>query len=226
MNRFIIVTAACVAFSFTGCQDAKEDLNNPLSEKDHYKTIGEEIPFDTGMEWIEYYRKKRYDEGRTQTASPYFVSKPLMETLIESTPDFTGIAFHYGLDDAGATHIILIPVDGSLLLWSAIEGRIFIDANTGSAIAQEVAAQWAGNYKAANPSSVWFHFFGKNIFDDIAMLPFYTGVDIEPAINVLNMTPQLLLVIWNEEGSLLGRTMEQNAVVYDASNACPPCAAR
>lgn len=226
MNRFIIVTAACVALSFAGCQDTKEELSNPLSESDHYKTIGEEIPFDTGMEWIEYYRKKRYDEGRIQTSSPYYVPASQMEILIGSTPDFTGVAFHHGLDDTGQPHIILIPVDGTLRLWSAIEGRVFIDASTGATITQDVAAQWAASYKNAHPSDVWFHFFGKNVFDDMAMLPFFTGVAIEPAINVLNMTPQLLLVIWNEETSLLGRTTEQNAVVYDASNACPPCAAR
>ena len=57
-------------------------------------------------------------------------------------------------------------------------------------------------------------------------LPYFNDVDIEPALNTLNLEPELLLIVWNESLNLSGRTSAENATVYDASNACPPCAAK
>jgi len=77
----------------------------------------------------------------------------------------------------------------------------------------------------AYPDEVWFHFFGKDIFDEIAAIPYFTTLNIEPAINDQNSTPQLLLIIANEQTNTGGRTNSYDeAMVYDASSPCPPCA--
>jgi len=224
MKKSVVVTIAIILGAFVSCHEPKEALNSPQSEKEFYKTIGEEIPFEMGMEWIEYYQRHSATSGRTELLDNYQVSATQMNELLASTADLVGVAFHYGTDAFGVKHIILIPVDGTLTLWSSIPGRIFVDANSGEEIDQTTANTWATNYKNANPSDVWFHFFGKYIFDDMTSLPYFNSVDIEQGINVLGLTPELLLIVWNEDLNLLGRTSAQSSTVYDASNACPPCA--
>jgi hypothetical protein len=177
---------------------------------------------------MEYYRNKNNEEGRLGLGLglfSYTVSATQVEALVQSVSGLTGVAFHYATDENGNQHILLIPVDTSLSLWSSIPGRIFIDANTGDAISQSVAQTWAQNYKDAHPFSIWFHFFGKDIFDEILVIPYFDTLDIEPAINILNLTPQLLLVVWNNDILPLGngRTMDEGGKIFDASNPCPPC---
>lgn len=227
MNRiFVAFTSMAFAVALVSCQETKEEMNQPLAEKEYYKTIGEQIPLETGMEWIENYKAKNSSGGRTELLPNYNVPAAQMDALLLSTTDLTGVAFHYGIDEYGDTHIVLIPVDGSLSLWSTIPGRLFVDANSGNTVSQSTAYSWALNYKNANPDDVHFHFFGKNIFDDMTALPYFNSVDIEPGINTLDLTPELLLIIWNEDLNILGRTSAEDATVYDASNACPPCAVR
>lgn len=212
----------CLVFCLVSCQESKEDAK-ALSVKDFYKTIGEAIPFETGMEWIDNYQKKT-STGRTEILYNYYVSSSEMRAVLGSASDLVGVAFHWGTDALGTTHIILIPVDGTMSLWTTTSGRVFVDANTNTEISQSVASTWATAYKNAHPNDVWFHFFGKYIFDDMTALPYFNSVDIEPGINTLDLTPEMLLVVWDESLNLLGRTNTQDATVYDASNACPPCA--
>ena len=227
MKRSIVGIVVCCALSFHACQEVKEDLKSPASEKDTYTRIGEEIPFETGMEWIEYYNKKKnIDGGKLEVVSSYNVLASEVTALLQSTPDNIGIAFHYGQDNLGEKHIILIPIDGSMSIWSSTAPRIFIDANTGNRITQVQAYMWTKQYQNANPNAIWFHFFGSNVFAEMSTVPFFNSLDIQPAIDVLNLTPQLLLIIWNEELVSSGRTTGEYAKVYDASNACPPCAVK
>ena len=226
MNRFIVVTGVLITMALLGCQEAKEDVARPLSEKDFYKTIGEEIPFETGMAWIELYRKKRTEQGRSEATPPYAVSADQLKAVLTSAEELVGVAFHYGIDENGQTHILVIPVDETLTLWPSSPGRIVVDANTGSALTREVASAWASNYKNAYPDETWFHFFGKEVFDQMCALPYFSSMELEPAISALDLTPQLLLIVLNDDSSSLGRSAEEVGVVYDASNACPPCAVR
>ena len=224
MKHINLTSALFLTFALLSCQDTK-DTPSPLSEKDHYKLIGEEIPFETAMAWLDFHEKSRAAQGRTEEVANFSVSKEKIQAVIASTADLTGIAFHYGIDSLGAKHIFLIPVDGSLSVWSTSAGRIIIDANTGSEIDESTASAWANNYKAAHPDELWFHFFGKNIFDDMLALPGFANMDIEPATNDVELTPELLLIIWEDDAVASGgRTELLFATVYDASNACPPCA--
>jgi len=225
MNRsFAYLFMGISLLFFVTCQENREDLNEPSSESDQYRLIGEEIPFETGMDWIAHYRAQGQVEGRTDLVTSYNVPDSQMMFLLESVNDLVGVAFHYGLDENGTKHIIVIPVDESLSLWADIPGRIMVDANTGNEISPETASAWATNYKNENPTTLWFHFFGAHIFNNMCALSFFNTVSIEPAISSLNQKPQLLLIIYNDSLLNLGRSEQTQGVVYDASNACPPCA--
>ena len=226
MNRYAIVSVAfTVLLSLAACQESK-DLNNPVSEAEIYKKIGEEIPFETGMQWIAFYREKQAAHGRLSLLSTYKVAAENMKLMLQSTPALTGIAFHYGIDQDGIAHILLIPVDETLELWSSEASRMFVDANSGNEITQGLAYEWAQNYKALYPTDIWFHFFGKDVFDQMSSLPYFQNVSIEPATNDTVLTPQLLIVVWDESAVSGGRKKYSPGTVYDASNACPPCATK
>jgi hypothetical protein len=225
MKTSIALAALLLAFSLPSCHETKEEIANPVAESEYYKTIGEQIPYETGMKWIAYYRKQNNKQGRTESTG-YHVPATQLNALLGSVKDLTGVALHYGLDGMGQKHILLIPVNSSLRLWPSDSQQVIIDANTGREIDRSLAYEWSEHYKSAYPTGIWFHFFGKNIFDEIKSLPYLNSIDIEPAINLLNLTPQLLLLVWNDEAILGGRTSNSEAMVYDASNACPPCAVR
>lgn len=225
MNRLIVYLFTGAAFLFVTCQDTKEDLKSPISSKDTYKTVGEAIPFETGMKWIAYYHDQQAAQGRTELLASYSISDTKVAELVASTQNIVGVAFHYGLDDNGTKHIIAIPVDETLRLWTSIPGRIYVDANTGTNVSQSVADAWAQNFKDENPDDVWFHFFGINIINDMSALPFFDSVDIHQGINILGLTPELLLVVYNDLLGI-GRSQDDPGMVYDASNPCPPCQVR
>ena len=223
MKSYIVPTTIYFSLLLLACQDTGEDLKNASADVAFYKTIGEEIPFETGMQWMEFYKDKNSEQGRVALAT-YTISASRVEQMLQSVSNPAGVAFHYGKDWLGVKHIIAIPVDESLSLWSSIPGRVFVDANTGNVISQSLANTWAQNYKNAHPTGIWFHFFGQDIMDEITAIPFFNSIDIEPAINILNLTPQMLLIVWNEDLNILGRTTEDEGRIFDASYPCPPCA--
>ena len=209
------------ALSLLSCQDTKDDVKGPHADYEFYKTIGEQIPFETGMRWIEAHRANNRD-GRVAGLQCKIAASQLV-TLMQSVPNLTGIAFHYGEDGEGNTHILVIPMDESLSVWSTFPGKIIVDANTSTEISQSTAEAWAQSYKISHPFGIWFHFFGRNIFDEIVAIPYFSNLDIQPALNDVNLLPQMLLIVWNADITAGGRTSEESGTVYDASNPCPPC---
>lgn len=224
MNRFFSVTIVCGTIFLAACQETKEEVKSPLSQQDLYRAIGEEIPFETGMAWIEFHKRKKSTKGRIETVPEWKIPAGQMNTMLSSVNALVGVAFHYAIDDFGASHILAIPVNESMHLWTLIPGRVIIDANTGMEIDHDLAHIWAQNFTASNASEVWYHFFGKNVFNDMQALPYFESVDIEPATNSEDLSPELLLIIWNDAQISVGRTFAEYGTVYDASNACPPCA--
>ncbi|HEU5145404.1 MAG TPA: hypothetical protein VFT90_01755 [Chryseosolibacter sp.] len=225
MKRFNVALALGVAMLFATCNETKEDASNPLSERDVYRTIGEEIPFETGMQWMDFYQRGS-TTGRLDSLGACKVPAYAMKAMLSSVENLVGVAFHYAIDDFGRGHILLIPVNETMQLWSTTPGRLMIDAATGLEISQDRAQLWAENYKALHPTDIWYHFFGKDIFDQMQALPYFESVDIEPATNPDDLSAQLLLIIWNDGQISTGRTTTVPATVYDASNACPPCATK
>lgn len=222
MKRFIVCFAVYLGIALLACEDSALDGRFSPSVIANYRMIGEEIPYETGMRWIDLYQEKSAHSGRVELFGQYEISDDMTLTMMASVDDLVGVAFHYGKDSFGKKHIIAIPVGTDLRLWSDMPGRIYVDTNTGNEISKTTASTWAQNYKNANPTNVWFHFFGAATFDEIVALPFFNSIDIQPALNDW-LLPQMLLIIWNESFSL-GRTEEEQwGAVYDASYPCPPC---
>lgn len=222
MRKLFVSVIACVMMSLLACQDTKES-DAPFNDISSYKKIGMQISYETGARWIEAYNQKNNIQGRS-TLSPYTISAGQLQGAVASVNSLVGIAFHHAIDDNGEHHFIVIPVDESLHVWSNIPGRAYIDANTDTEITREVARSWAQNYEEAHAGEIWFHFFGSNIFDEIFDVSYFSTLNIVPALNTSNLTPQLLLMIINEQLSITGRTADaDDPLVYDASSPCPPC---
>jgi hypothetical protein len=218
----LYVVVAVLAVSVLGCQDTREETGS-TPEIAYQKSIGMQIPVETGLRWMDTYNEVRVKDGRVSTSS-YSISASQLQALRSSVLIFVGLAFHHAIDDAGEHHFVVVPVDLTLSLWSSLFPHVYIDANTNTQISRSTALAWVDNYTEAHPNDIWFHFFGSDIFDEIEDIPFFTTMQIEPAINDLDLTPQLLLII-EDEGAVEpgGRTAQSTMVVYDASSACPPC---
>jgi hypothetical protein len=230
MKSTIFSITLYFAVSLLACQDSRDEhLKNTVPDHTAYKAIGEQIPLETGMRWIDIYKTSK--QGRSNLLgglidlNDYEISDTQMQAVLQSVTDLTGVAFHYGLDEDGEKHIMVIPVDASLRLWEFVQpSRIIVDSNTDTQISLSTAQTWAQNYQNAYPTRIWFHFFGADIFDEILAIPFFSSLDIQPALNDIFL-PQMLLIIWDPDLPFLGgRTKSNRTVVYDASNNCPPCA--
>ena len=224
MKRTILPLFSILALLVVLSCDTKDDAVK-RSVVDEYRNVGHQIPTDVGQRWISLYNSKNQTQNRIGL-SPYGLDNEELEALRESVDNLTGVAYHYGLDDNGTKHIIAIPLDETLRLWTDIPGRIYVDANTSEVISQEVAASWADNFKNANPNEIWFHYFGQNVVSDILSTSSLTGIDIIPALSDLDLSPQLLLVVNIDILGLgLGRTSGETPI-YDASYPCPRCEAQ
>jgi hypothetical protein len=224
MKNLLVFTVACVAMSLLACQDTKEEPGTAtVHDISAYKKIGTRISYETGTRWMDAYNQKNNIQGRLGI-TPYALSASQLQTAMQSVSNLVGVAFQHAIDDEGTHHFIVIPIDSSLSVWSSIPGRIYIDANSNTEISRNVARSWAQHYEEENADGIWFHFFGSNIFAEISAISYFSTLDIVPALNDLDLTPQLLLVIRNEQLNITGRSAEDDEpLVYDASSPCPPC---
>jgi hypothetical protein len=221
MKKILYFSVAFFAISLLACQDGKDEAKN-ITDLSYYRNIGKQIPTETGYRWMDVYRTKFSLSGRSKP-SGFALSKENLAEVSGSVDQLIGIAFQHALDEAGQHHFLIIPVDETLQIWSS--DKTFVDANTDAVISYDVARQWAKNYQIGNPDDIWFHFFGKHVFDEMGAIPFFEYIQIEPAISDVNFTPQLLLIITDLsiDASSGGRGEIEEAVVFDASSGCPPC---
>jgi hypothetical protein len=221
MKKLLYFAVTFFGISLLACQDGKDEAKN-ITDLSYYRNIGKQIPTETGYRWMDVYRGKNHLIGRTKP-SGYALSKESLTALSNSVDQLIGIAFHHAMDENGEHHFLIIPVDETLQIWS--QDKAIIDANTDTEISSDVAHQWAANYQNQYQEEIWFHFFGKHVFDEMSAIPFFEYIQIEPAISDVNYTPQVLLII--NDLSLVdassGRGEMEEAVVYDASSPCPPC---
>jgi hypothetical protein len=232
MKNFVVFTTLYITLSLLSCEDSTNELKSPPTDNLVYKNVGQQIPFETGIRWMEIYKQQEGKNSRAVGSPnsllglglslPNSLTDDNLEDLMECIPDIVGFAFHYATDGLGVTHVLVIPIDESLSVWEEEPGRIIIDARTNAPISQATAQMWAETYKAAHPTGIWFHYFGINIFNEISGIPFFSDMDIQPALNDL-LAPQMLLLVWINPLSILGRKKDASHMIYDASNPCPPC---
>ena len=230
MKKLLFFGIAYLGISLLACEDGTDEK---IFDRDltHYRNIGEKISNETGVRWIQAYRSREQQAGRETPLNNYSVSASKIQDLLNSVDGLTGVAFHHALDGDGQHHFVIVPIDESLSLWSSDRDKLYIDANTDTFISKQTAQDWTTNYELANPGEIWFHFFGSGVFEEILAISYFETLLIEPALNDLNLSPQLLLIILNDGGlvdGLLegGRTNEgdeSGGTVYDASSPCPPC---
>jgi hypothetical protein len=218
MKKLLYFSVSLIAISILACQDGKDEAKNN-SDFSYLTTIGKQIPTKTGYRWMDVYRSKLKLVGR-ETPSGYSLSKENLAEMTASVGNLIGMVFQHGVDETGAHHFLIIPIDESLKIWSP--GKLIIDANNDAPVSYENAVQWSADYEAANPGNILYHFFGSHVFDELNATPFFEYIQIEPAINDENLRPQVLLIVndLNVEVSA-GRTEFADALVYDASLPCP-----
>jgi hypothetical protein len=129
-----------------------------------------------------------------------------------------GIVFNHACDTNDDYHIVIT----SMVKNQDWENAMTIDANTATIVETETAKTWTRRYRDRNKNSIWYHFFGINLFDEILSSPSFSHIKIHQGLNEENEYQMLLFVYFGEKSS------EQRAagglvMVYDASNGCPPC---
>lgn len=220
MKKLFTLSIIAVTLSVLACQDSKEEAKYDAATLAAHKQIGHQISTETGVRWIEAYNAKN-NIGKI-SLSAYTTSSESLEEIM-SAPGLVGVAFHHALDADGRHHFIAIPVGEDLSVWSETPGKVYVDTNSDTEISYAQAAEWTGRYKEANANAIWFHFFGRNVFDEISGIPYLSEVNIVPALNDLDLSPQLLLIVLSNPLGILGKTAGDGTVVYDASSPCPPC---
>lgn len=219
MKKLLYFSVAMFAISLLACQDGKDEAKN-IADLSFYRSIGKQIPTQTGYRWMDVYRTKLKLAGR-EKPSGYALSKQNLADASVSVENLVGIVFQHATDETGAHHFLIIPIDETLQIWT--QTKSIIDANTDSVVSYSDAREWAKNYQAANPDVIWYHFFGKHVFDEMNAIPFFEYIQIEPAISDVNFTPQVLLIVNDLSVDVSsGRSEGEEAVVYDASTYCPP----
>jgi hypothetical protein len=176
------------------------------------KNSGSKIDNELGAKWIENFKSNRIN-ARNENVDLFKISKVNLNKLLKNS-GVIGITFHYAIDENGVWHIIAIPLNEHLSLWSPLQ--IAIDALEDKEIDNMVAQQHIQNYKASYPSHVRYHLFGVNIFDEIKLnkeFEIHLGEDD-------NQVPQLLLIVRPNQGA--GRTSAAELVTYDQAPRCPP----
>lgn len=221
-NILISIGAAFVIVVMAGCHDPKEDQNGSSERIAQFKQVGAPIPLETAMRWTEVYNNQMKTSSRSLTQN-FSASPEVLTSMTSSVTDLVGVAFHHAIDDNGVAHLLAFPIGESLSLFPSNTLRVVIDLNSGQALADTDATRWAKRYRESHPNEIWFHFFGKHVFDEIVQIPYFSGLDVQPAINDTDMSPQILLIIWDEASSASGRKSAESGTVYDASNPCPPC---
>jgi hypothetical protein len=220
MKKLVYFSVALFAISILACQDGNEEAKN-INDLSYLSNVGKQIPTETGYRWMDVYRTKLKLAGR-EKPSGYALSKENLSEISGSVNNLIGVVFQHGLDETGAHHFLIIPIDETLQIWS--NNKIIIDANSDAAVSYEDAVQWSNNYQAANPDMILYHFFGKHVFDELNAISFFEYIQIEPAINDENLKAQVLLIVndFSIDASS-GRSKLSDALVYDMSLPCPSC---
>lgn len=204
MKYFTHITLVALAL-LLGCQDAPETSSS--SQEGFDRSVGEVIPYATAIRW----KGRVGSNGRAHT---YQISQEHFSQQLQVAS--VGVAFQYGIDEGGTLHVLSIPIDESLKLWS--DGKLILDANTDEPISFTNAKLWAQNFREQNPAAVQFHAFGSEILvNEVAPHPAFSLV---PAVNDENQ-PQLL--IWIETTATANGRIQDEPLVVDKSYPCPPC---
>lgn len=215
MSNRLLHQIALVAL-LVSCRDSQEIQHQTTFDP----AVGERIPLETATRWTGILSKQRASVGRTETAPDYVISAESLDQLFDEPTATKGLAFHYATDENGQLHILTFPVSETEINWNS---STVVDALGDILIDPTAAHDLTATFENTHPGEIWYHYFGKDIFDEIRAMSGFSRLEIKQALNDEGK-PQLLLYVWGDNASATsGRSSESFPMVYDASNPCPPC---
>lgn len=210
MKIRILIALVLGVFIFNQCDDAstgmKDTGTNTLD-----KQVGERIDLSMARRWIDRYQA--INPGAREDGS-FTVTSEQVDKLIDQANGL-GVVLHHAIDGAGEHHILVLPIAQDLVLWGANQ---VLDANTNTLVSRDQIKGWADNYSSIN-TSIKYHFFGMDVFNEILSNSTYNTIDIVPAINDQN-EPQLVLIA-KTTASARSKTFGEDSAAFDLSSPCP-----
>lgn len=208
----ILLAVLVISFAFA-CHDSKDNASQQLPKR-FDKSVGEQIPLNIAYAWVKNFGGS-ITTGREQ--SPYSFSAAKLSEIL-ATSSGPGVVFHHATDQHAAHHILMFTLtEGGELFQSDI-----LDLSTGLIINNATAQQWAKTYADAHTTTPWYHFFGKDIFQEILSNETFEYANVVRAANDEGQE-QVLLFVYNTKEISGGRTDGEDVTVYDVSYPCPPC---
>ncbi len=208
-----IASTILIFMVILSCQQPSDEANQPAASSIFTKDVGDQIPASLGLRWIAEHQRQLTG---ARDAQVYKVTQANLEAMMQSTSNLVGFTFHHALDDAGKHHVIIIPMDDLLHIWTSPSQRIVIDANTDTEVSMTTAREWIENYRKARPQAIRYHFFGADVFQEIVQRE---GFEIREAINDQQI-PQLLVVVQVTTEAADGRVSTEEQM-FDITLACP-----
>jgi hypothetical protein len=225
MKNIIYGLSLSVLVFLIACSDSSVNVKseNQSSKKAFDRTVGAVIDREVGLKWITRFTTMKI--SAKDEASYFFVTQSNLQKLLGSSNNVEGLTFHHAIDDSGNYHIIVIPVDSGLRIWtSSLSNRIFIDANSNSIIDLEDARKWIERYQQENPLnafSKYFHFWGTDIFLEIIKSKDF---EVKRAVDDDGKSTMVLLT-YPGDNNARARSLSSAVTIYDMNRGCPPCAA-
>jgi hypothetical protein len=198
---------------FIVIQFACQESNDTSSKQSNLRSIGDAIPVDMAERWVEHYARK----GGNARIEGQRLTRATLQELLANAGDYDGLVFHYGVNNNNQYDVFVIPYAEDNELWSF---EYAADASVDNVIGIAAAKDECDRYAALHSTSTLYHFFGRDIFDELLSNSTFSRVDIVPGI-ADDGRAQLLLYTWAANATN-GKAKEDLLVVYDQSSNCPP----
>jgi hypothetical protein len=85
----------------------------------------------------------------------------------------------------------------------------------------ETARAWVARHAEVSPDQVRYHFYGREMFDEIMADPSFAQLDVTPALDDEGRA-QLVLMARSGDGDASARPRSGEPTPYDTGLACPP----
>lgn len=218
-TKFHQTALLIVMFLVLNCQNADDKYLNEtsLGQSSLKRDVGKQIPFEQAQGWLKNLQGKTSSNGWEKNDPSFSLDPTKFKQLLTSLPGIVGLVFHYGIDENDVRHVIVIPIDETLSLFSS--PKTIVDANSNTVVQQSVAREWIENYRKKYPDQIRSHFFGVNILNEINSMAGFSNMEMKRALSGEGI-PQLLLFVWRE-GTGGGR-IKSDPLVYDYGDPCPP----
>jgi hypothetical protein len=195
---------------------ACQDVEGTTEPHVFHEGIGERIPDDVAQRWLAQHRSSPSRDLEDVVAQR--VSARQLASLASAMPEHVGMALHHAVDDEGARHVLLTAVGEDVDAW---ESPVVIDASIDAIVDVETARAWVARHAEGSPDHVRYHFYGREMFDEIMAGPSFVQLDVTPALDDESRA-QLVLMARGGDGDASARPRSGDPTPYDNGLLCPP----